>query len=151
MNILILGNMSDNQTGIYILDACRKVSSNVAAIDIRRMYQEISKENYPTVLLEEIKELGYSPELIIVMKGLELEYETLLAVKNQCPKAKIVNWFFDKFLGDKPIWQQEAYFEILRFYDYYFCSLKGVAEILKEHGFDNAFYLDEACSPEFHS
>ena len=139
----------DMQTGIYILEACREYSSNVAAIDIRLMHNEISKEKYPTVLLEEIKSLGFNPELIIVMKGLELDYDILLSVKNQCPKAKIVNWFFDKFIGDKPIWEQIPYYDTIRFYDYYFCSLKGVADRLYDMGFKNAVYLDEACSPEY--
>ena len=150
MNILILGNLSDGQTGIYIMEACKSVSSNVAAIDIRAIHNEIKYPQSQTVILDEVKALKMQPELIIVMKGLEMDYDTLIAIKNLCPKAIFVNWFFDKFLGNKPIWEQESYASCLRFYDYYFCSLKGVADKLQEKGFKNAIYLDEACSPVFH-
>ena len=150
-NILILGNLSDGQTGLYLLEACKSVSSNVAAIDIRAIANEINYPESQTVILDEVKALKMMPELIIVMKGLEMDYDTLLGIKNRCPKATIVNWFFDKFLGPKPIWEQTQYFDTLRFYDYYFCSLKGVSDKLQSMGFKNAIYLDEACSPSFHA
>ena len=41
--------------------------------------------------------------------GLELSYETVKKIKEQFPKTKLVNWFFDKYLLDKPIWEDIEY------------------------------------------
>ena len=40
-NILILGNMMDKQTGLYVLKACRQISSNVALVDVRKILKEL--------------------------------------------------------------------------------------------------------------
>ena len=37
MKTIILGNMGDMQTGIYILDSFRYITSDCVAIDIRRI------------------------------------------------------------------------------------------------------------------
>ncbi len=147
MNILILGCMSDGQTGIYLLETCREFSSNVSAIDIRRIIKEIPGKKAQSVIMNEILHLKNTPELIIVMKGVELSIQLLRDIKNKFPKAMVVNWFFDRFLSDKPIWETEIFFESIKLYDIFFCSLKGVADKLNEAGFENAKYLDEACYP----
>jgi len=63
-------------------------------------------------------------------------------------KAKLVNWFFDIYLREKPIWETTSYLEILPLFDYFFCSNKGVSDRLNEAGFDNVVFLDEGCDPK---
>jgi spore maturation protein CgeB len=72
-------------------------------------------------------------------------------VKEKFKDASLVNWFFDVYLGNLPIWKTETYFSTLKLFDYYFCSLKGVADKLKEKGFTNVHHLGEACFPLLHS
>lgn len=149
-SILILGNMTDSQTGIYILKACKDISSNVSAIDIRRIIQEVEAHKTQKVILDEILELKYIPDIIIVMKGTELTINTLMEIRKLFPNATLVNWFFDKYLADKPIWETTSFFPALEQYDFFFCSLKGVSDKLNEIGFKNAYYIDEACDLDYH-
>ncbi|MDX1279322.1 glycosyltransferase [Oceanihabitans sediminis] len=146
---MILGNFQDMQTGHYIMNACKEFSSDVLGIDIRGILRDFDNATGQGVILDEINDSRMTPDIILVMKGLELTNQTLIKIKEMFPKAKLVNWFFDIFLGDKPIWQQEGYFETLKMFDYYFCSLKGVADELNELGFDNAMFLDEAYDPVY--
>lgn len=150
MNVLILGNISDRQTGLYILDASKAIASNVSAIDIRRIVSDIHESKAQEVILSEVDTLKHKPDIIVVLKGLELALDTLKAIKNKFPKATIVNWFFDKFLLDKEVWNATEAFHVFREYDYFFCSLKGAADKLQEAGVKNAYYLDEGCHPIFH-
>ena len=150
MKILILGNMSDGQTGLYIAGACKKHASTVTAIDTRAILKECGTANSQKVIMDELNDLNMIPDLIIVMKGLELTLPTLKNIRAKFPKAKLINWFFDVYLGNKKIWKFPEAFEFIRIFDYFFCSLKGVADKMQEVGLTNAYYLDEACSPEFH-
>lgn len=149
MKVLVLGNMADLQTGPYIAESFKELKNKVAVLDIRNVVKILGREEGQKRVVSESQEsnLGWCPELIVVMKGLELEHETVEAVKKNNPNAVLVNWFFDVYLQDKPIWEREDYFPTLKLYDYYFCSLKGVADKLNELGFNNAKYLDEACFP----
>jgi spore maturation protein CgeB len=151
MNILILGNIGDMQSGIYILEACKPFCVKATAIDVRQMKQHIPEKQLQKSILKEVNKMTIVPNLIIVMKGLEMTFDTLKKIKKKFPKAKIVNWFFDVYLGKKKIWEREDFFKIIKFYDYFFCSLKGVADKLKEKGLDNVRYLDEGCSLNYHS
>jgi spore maturation protein CgeB len=149
VKILILGNMSDQQTGMYILDACRKFSSNTAGIDIRRITQEIQSDKVQECIKNECTELSFTPDIIIVLKGMEISYDTLKWIKSYYPHAKMMNWFFDILLFDKPIWEEKSFFDIIKIYDYFICAHRGVSNKLKEVGFDNAVWIEEACSVPF--
>ena len=147
MRTLILGNMSDLQTGIYILESFREITSDCAGIDTRKIILELGLQKGQEIIVSEAKNISFTPELIIVMKGIEMTKNTLEAIRTMYPAAILVNWFFDKFIDTAPIWKNEKYKENIPIYDYFFCSLKGVADKLNSLGFDNVKYLDEGCYP----
>lgn len=150
MNIYIMGNFGDLQTGHYLLEGFQSLGHETYETDIRAILKDYGPQKAQEVILAEAnKNKEFNPELIVVMKGMEMTLETLNKIREIFPKAKIVNWFYDKYLGDKPIYDNKSYYETLKFYDYYFCSLKGVADRLKIKGFENARYVDEGCSPTF--
>jgi len=149
MNFLILGAFEDGQTGLYIADSIDQLKDGVRFIDIRLLLR-LHKEKAQQIILDKINGFDYTPDVILVLKGLELTMDTLKKIREKFPKAKLVNWFFDVYLGDKKIWEHTEYAEFIKMFDYFFCSLKGVADKLNECGFDNAHYLDEACLVEAH-
>lgn len=149
MKISILGAFEDQQTADYIMKTFTDMGHHVMGTDIRKIINDCGIEKGQEIILREVSNLKYEPELILVLKGLEMKLDTIRKIKKKFPKAKLVNWFFDKYLADKPIWENTSYFETLREFDYYFCSLKGVSDKLNELGFKNARFLDEACSEFF--
>lgn len=148
MKIAMLGNFSDSQTGLYVLNSFRELGHQTSGTDIRRMYEDRGPEECQTITLSEMKKLNFYPDIILILKGIELKLETIKTIKSMYPKAKLVNWFFDKYLGIKPIWETKEYFDTIREFDFYLCSLKGVSDKLNELGFSNVKFLDEACYPE---
>ena len=150
MNIMILGNMADLQTGLYIVNSAEELGHEVGFVDIRKIVTEAGVVNGQKVILEKIKELDFNPELIIVLKGLEMSYTTTKAVKDMYPKATFTNWFFDVYIANAKIWENDKYHNTLRLFDFYMCSLEGVADNLKKHGFENAVHIGEACYPPLH-
>lgn len=151
MNILLLGPMEDMQTGIYLMYAFNRIGTNVKAIDTRAMLNHVDAYQFKPALLSEMDRLSFTPDLIIVLKGLEIDKEVLDNIKELYPDAKLANWFFDKYLESKPIWESGNYMDVLDSYDYFFCSLKGVADKLKALGHDNVHYMPEACDEYFHA
>lgn len=148
MNVLILGNFSDGQTADYIAGAF--VESNVDKIhclDIHRMGQDFTPPQLQEAIISEVAGYDSDIDLVMVLKGLQITLNTLKELRKLLPKAIFVNWFFDKFLVDEPIWETEKYFDVISFYDFYFCSLRGVADKLREKGLLNVHYLDEGCHP----
>ena len=148
MKIWILGGIADEQTGLYILDACRRITKDVVFTDVRRIMEELPTPEIQKTIIDELNDLHITPDLILVMQGKELKVETLHTIKEKFPKATLVNWFFDKYFGGGAIYDTE-HMDVLEAYDYFFCSMKGVADKLKEKGI-NAYYLDEACDPNYH-
>ena len=144
MNILILTNMRDNQTGHYLVKTMSKHAFDVTGIDIRSIVIE-EPEQSQYIIKQEIDEIPVTPSIIIVTKGMELDLQTLTYIKNKFPKASLVNWFYDVYFGDKPIWEQTEWYPWFNLFDHFFCSLKGVATKMNELGFDNFKFLDEAC------
>ena len=151
MKAVILGSFADTQTAIYILEAMYNFCSDVYGIDIKKINKEKGVVKGQEVILDEVIGTPFNPNLILVLKGLEISPATLKKIKESFPNAKFLNWFFDKYLLDKPIWESDEYLKTLPIYDYFFCSLKGVSDKLNEHGFENARYLDEACRPAYHN
>lgn len=156
MDALVLGQMKDEQTGIYILYALNSLGVNVKGIDTRDIIDKYDKYQLPMILNNELNNIKYSyedfdPAFILILKGLEFDLTMLRELRERFPKAKLVNWFFDKYLEDKPIYESKNYFNVIKYYDYYYCSLKGVADKLKEQGFENVHFLPEACHEDFHS
>lgn len=148
-NIVVMGNLADMQTGMYIIDACRKLGYKTAGIDIRRIYFEVQKEKVQDTIISETRNLSLVPDLIIILKGMEMTVKTLQEIKKIYPEAKIVNWFFDKYYLDKEIWNSVEHFEFFKLFDYFFCSLKGVSDKMNSLGFNNFYYLPEAASLSF--
>src|SRR3990167_3243631 len=148
MKALLMGSLVDEQTAVYILNSFRDFTEDAAAIDIRRIISDFGFEKGQDRIIQEVKEIDIKPDLIVVLKGMEMTLNTLKEIKKFHPESKIVNWFFDVNLKDKEIWKQEEYFDFIRFFDKFFCSLKGVADKLKESGFENTEHLPEGCYPE---
>jgi hypothetical protein len=139
--------VSDKQTAIYICQSLSNLGHKVKAVDTRAIINDKGPVDAQARILAEIDRFKLDYDLIIVLKGLEMTLTTLNGIKAMFPKAKMVNWFFDKYLGEKPIWETDSYFDTLKVYDYYFCSLKGVADKLVNCGFTNVKYLAEGCFP----
>lgn len=148
MKIWILGALEDQQTGLYILDACIKITKDVVFTDVRRMMNELPTSEIQATVINEMNDLKLEPDLIIVMQGKELAMSTLVKIKEKFPKSTLVNWFFDKLLGSGLIYETE-HVDMLKTYDWFFCSMKGVADKLNKLGV-NAYYLDEGCDPTYH-
>jgi len=146
-NVLLLGSMKDKQTGWYVAYSFKELGYRIDAVDVREILFREGGTLAQKRILAEIDKFEQEFDIVLIFKGLELHPKTVKTIKEKFPKAKLVNWFFDKYLADKPIWEQQFFHESLKLYDYFFCSLKGVADKLKEIGFDNARYLDEGCYP----
>ena len=149
MEILIIGYFEDLQTAAYIANSFYELGHNVEGISSRKIVMELGFEEGQKRILEEIENYSkeLTPDLVLVLKGSEMSFETLKTIKEKFNKAIFVNWFFDVYFNDKKIWEKTDYFKTIKLFDYYFCSLKGVADKLKEVGLDNVYFLDEACYP----
>lgn len=150
MKWLILGQMKDLQTGMYIVESLEEMKEGVAFIDTRAIVEDFGIMDGQKVIMDELTDLDYDPDIIMVLKGLEMTPETVEAVKNKYSKATLINWFFDVQLAGTDIWENDKYFPTLKMFDYYFCSLDGVAELLRDRGFDNVYHVGEACYPLLH-
>jgi len=149
-NILVLGYMADLQTGMYIVESAERLGNNVEFIDIRVLSNMHGSQNSQKIILHDVDIVENKPDIIIVLKGLELAPETIKAIKLLYPKATLVNWFFDIYIGQQKIWDAKFYFPTIKLFDYYFCSLKGVANKLKDRGLNNVYCIREACNLDFH-
>jgi len=149
--ILVLGQMSDLQTGMYIVESAEELGHKVDFLDTRAICKEHGTHNSQKIILHKINELEFTPDIIIILKGLELLPETIKTIKALFKNAVLVNWYFDIYIGDKKIWNNEEYFDTIKLFDYYFCSLSGVASKLKDKGFENVYCLREACFPPSHN
>lgn len=152
MKFIILGQMEDYQTGHYIFDAIRQIGHHSASIDIRKIYNLLGRDKAQERILFELKRFkDEAPDVIIVLKGLELTQDTITKIRQLFPDTKIVNWFFDINYSDRYIADYPGIKDIVEQYDYFFCSLEGVAFALKELGLDNVYHLAEACHPPAHN
>lgn len=147
-NVLILGNYRDMQTALYLLHSF-KYFGKTTVIDTRKITEDLGFERGQQVILKEVASCANEFDMFLVLKGGELSKETLLELKKDYPDKKLVNWFFDKYFRTKPIYDDKELFDYFRIYDKFFCSLKGVADKLKEAGLENVEYLPEACNPDF--
>jgi hypothetical protein len=147
MKFLVFGGFEDLQTGLYICLSLKDMGHQVDAIDSRKAFNIEGTIESQKRIIEELDELNEQYDVIIILKGIELSMKALQDIKERQPNAKIVNWFFDKYLGEKPIWEIPEYEPFLKFFDYYFCSLKGVADKLNEAGYSNARWLPEGYFP----
>lgn len=150
MNVLMLGPITDQQTGMYIMYAFNNNGDTIKGVDTREIITMYDKYQFPMVLNNELDNLDFTPDLVLILKGLEFDLSMLRELRTRYPNAKLANWFFDKYLELNPIYETPNYFSVLKEYDYYFCSLEGVADKLIEKGFDNVYYLPEACDPDYH-
>ena len=153
MEVLVLGYFEDYQSALYIVESFKELGHDVQGISSRKIVMDLGIDEGQERILQEVdeyvNEIKKSPDIVLVLKGSEMTYETLKTIKEKFPEAKFVNWFFDVYMNNKPIWQKEDYYPTIKLFDYYFCSLKGVADNLKEKGFKNVYYLDEAASLKY--
>jgi len=147
---LVLGNMADLQTGLYIVESIEALKHQVGFVDIRRIINENGGQNGQSIILDKIDSMNYTPDIIIILKGGEMTENTIKAIKTKFKDAILVNWFFDVYFGTEKIWKLDSYFSTIKLYGFYFCSLRGVVEKLKDKGLKNVYYLGEACFPPLH-
>jgi len=147
---LLLGQVKDLQSGVYILESINELGHEEKYVDIRQLCEEHGVKPAQEIILKEIDELNYDPDIIIVLKGLELSLPTLKAIKDKYPDAKLTNWYFDIKAVGTNLWENQSFFPAIELYDFFFCSLRGVATKLQEKGFQNALYVGEACYPPMH-
>ena len=150
MEILILGQMKDLQTGLYIVKSIEELGHMAGYVDIRAIVEKKGLLEAQNDIVKQASDLEMNPDIVMVLKGLELTLDTLNKLKELYPNAKFVNWFFDVYLSDKRIWENEKFDSVIKFYDYFMCSLKGVADKLQRFGFKNAIHVGEACYPPLH-
>ena len=150
MKILLLGYLADMQSAIYIGEAFKRNGHDVTAIATREMVLKYGNAEGQDKILEEIDKGGYNPDMVLILKGLEILPTTLQAIKERFPKSIFVNWFFDLYVGDNYTWENKSYHDTIKMFDYYFCSAGECAKKLNALGLDNVYYLDEACSPKHH-
>jgi spore maturation protein CgeB len=145
--IMLLGNMRDLQTGMYIVKSIEELGHKATFVDTRAITNDVGYERGQGLILGNIMKHTFKPDIIIVLKGLEMSYETTKAIKEMFPNAVFTNWFFDVYLADKKIWENDKFYKVIELYDLFMCSLKGVADNLKLKGFNNAVHVPEGCFP----
>ena len=144
--------MSDNETGLYIFNAIRNIGDNSAVIDVRAIYEAKGFYDGQKVIQHELKKFfNIKPDVIIALKGLELSNKTIDFIRTNFPDTVLVNWFFDLLIDDKLVYESPVAPQIINSYDYFLCSLEGIARVLRRKGFKNVYHVAEACSPEHHS
>jgi len=148
MKILLLGYFEDTQSARYVGEAFKELGHEIIGIGVREIVTTYGPIEGQKKILEEIDKNQFEPDVVLVLKGLSIKLDTLKQIKQRFKRAIFINWFFDLNIQGILAWKNESYFDTLRFFDYYFCSLGGVANKLKEIGFKNVYYLDEACSPK---
>ena len=79
MNVYIMGSFRDQQTGLYILEAFKKQGHDVLGTDIRAILHDLGPEKAQKVILEEAQSIKFTPDVIVVLKGLEAKLSTLQA------------------------------------------------------------------------
>lgn len=146
--ILILGQMKDLQTGTYLFNSIEELGYKAGFIDIRAIVTDKGIVPGQQAILDEIDKLNFDADIVIVLKGLEMSIDTLTAVRKKFKDKILCNWFFDVKLAGTDIWKNGKFYPAIKLYDYFFCSLKGVADKLKENGFKNVYHLAEACYPK---
>jgi spore maturation protein CgeB len=151
MKVLVLGQMYDLQTGVYLVNSFIELGHETKFIDIRHIAVNNDIPIAQEKIKEEIEKLNFNPELIVVLKGFELTDNTLDYIKDKFKDVILVNWFQDIFVGGKLIYENKEYFNTIRKYDYYFVSAKGIIDKLHQKGLTNVFTLLECCYPEVHS
>ena len=95
MKFLLLGQVKDLQSGVYILESIAELGHEEQYVDIREIAERAGVVPGQEEILTQIDELNYDPDIIIVLKGLELSLDTLKTIKAKFPTAKLVNWYFD--------------------------------------------------------
>ena len=150
MKFLILGNMSDLQSGLYITESLEAMGHSTVFLDTRRIMHELGVSPAQEYIMKELKEMNLVPDVVLVLKGMELTKSTVEKIKVMFKDAKLVNWFFDAYMEEAKIWEHATYRKVIPLFDYFICSLKGVADKLRDVGHDNAYYVDEGCYPPCH-
>jgi len=153
VNVLVLGNFTDHQSADYVMEAFDEIGKNewaIGGVDTRGIMRDYTPLEAQKLILKEVEEFKYSPDIVVVLKGLELTLDTLQNIRDTYPNAVYINWFFDKYLDDLPIWERKNYFPVIKFFDFFFCSLKGVANRLQKEGLTNVYHLPEGCHPTAH-
>lgn len=150
MKFLLLGQVKDLQSGVYIIESIEELGHKCEYVDIREIVERVGVQTGQEVILNEVAELNFDADIIIVLKGLELSPKTLETLKVMYPNAKLVNWYFDIKAVGINLWENETFLPVINLYDCFLCSLKGVAEKLQKKGFDNVYHVGEACYPPLH-
>ena len=150
MNILILGYMRNMQSGVYFNLSFEELGHRVEYIDIRMLTHENGIQEGQNVILNKLRNSKYEPDMILVLKGLELTVTTIKEIKLIYKKSNLVFWFPDIYVYNKLIWEEQHYQEVVKLADYFFVQIRGVETKMKEKGFNNVYFLPGACYPPSH-
>jgi len=148
--VLILGQMKDLQSGIYIVETLEAMGKEVSFVDTREICDDKGIVPGQKEIIKTFEELDFEPDLVIILKGLELSPSTLKTIKELYKDAVLTNWYFDIKVASTDIWDNEPFFKVIELYDYFFCSLRGAATKLQDKGFKNVYHVGEACFPPSH-
>ena len=151
MKFLLLGNMADLETGFYIYQSIIELGHECKYLDTREISNNNDMITGQKKIVQELEKLkSYEPDIVIVFKGLELTLDTVKKLKKIFSSAIVCNWFFDIYIYTEKIWEHTEFIDCIKEYDLFFCSLKGVANNLKQKGLTNIYHLMEACYPQCH-
>ncbi len=142
-NIILVAPLEDHQTGEYLFYALTEAKHNVAPFDMRRHYRLLGKTRTNKKLIKDVIRL--QPDLVLILKGLEIDVETIKELKKH---SKVATWIFDVTLGGKPIELDEDYIKYMKENNYFFSFCKGNVKKLRDLGI-NAIYLREGYHPKY--
>ena len=145
--IMLLAPLEDQQSGLYVMHSLFELRHAVAPFDFRDMIKRKGSLITNITLLEKIKELG--PSHILVLKGLELDKNIFVKIKEKFPDIVLINWIFDVTINGTKVEECKNYVEFAKVFDFFFTIAKGSVKKLREKGI-NAFWVPEGCYPPMH-
>ncbi len=142
--IIFVAPFEDRQTGEYVFYSLNKGKHHVAPFDVRKHLKKLGREKTNQKLIYDVKRL--EPDLVLILKGLEIDIETIKKIKKV---SKVATWIFDVTLSGIPLELDSNYVEYMKENDYFFSFCKGNIEKLRSLGI-NAHYIREGYHPGYY-
>jgi len=128
-------------TGESIFYTLVNLGYKVAPFDQRKISEKIGTSNMNRKIIDDVNEL--EPDLVLIIKGAEISPTVIRLLKS---KRKVAIWNFDVTTLGENI-PDSKYLDHIKSANYFFTSMKGYVEQLKEKGV-NAYWLQSACDPK---
>jgi len=142
--VFLIAPLEDNQTGYYVYDAFRELGWAVAILDPREVAKKVGLEKLQTLIVQQIDHLNPKPDLLLVLKGLEVSTEVIEYAKRQ--GIKTACWIYDATLNGVPLHECKQYIEQMKHYDTFYTYCDNVDELF-EAGLTNVKFLAEGYDP----